>query len=174
MAQPIAFDTPPRDSREALRARLERAPAEHAEALLAAYEVLQQLHERGILEIARSGLAAGDDLLDTVVKSANTPEATRTLRNLLIALQVLGRIEPEWLHGTVQAIPDAVATAATERDEGVGLWKLLRRATSKDSLRGLAAGVAFLESFGRHLRSLEGSGARPTRGTPPARSTRGE
>ncbi len=83
MAQPIAFHTTPRDPREVLRARLERAPADHAEAVLAAYEVLQQLHARGILDIVRSGLAAGDEMLDKVVDSADTPEAIRAIRNLL-------------------------------------------------------------------------------------------
>ncbi len=164
MAQPIAFHTPPRDPREALRARVERAPADHAEAVLAAYDVLQQLHERGILDIVRSGLAAGDELLDKVVDTADTPEAVRALRNLLFWRQVLGRIEPEWFQGIFEAIPDGLATATAQRDERIGIWKLLRRATSKDSLRGLAAGVTFLESFGRHLRALEGAGppsARP-------------
>jgi hypothetical protein len=37
------------------------------------------------------------------------------------------------------------------------VWKLVRRALSKDSLRGLAAGIDFLESFGRHLYLLEAS-----------------
>ena len=69
--------------------------------------------------------------------------------------QVLGRIEPEWFQGIFQAIPDGLATATARRDEPVRLWKLLRRAMSKDSLRGLLAGVDFLESFGRHLRLLE-------------------
>jgi uncharacterized protein YjgD (DUF1641 family) len=160
MAQPIAFHTPPPDARDVLRARLERAPADHAEAMLAAYDVLQQLHDRGILDVVRSGLAAGDEMLDKVVDSANTPEAIRALRNLLFWRQVLGRIEPEWFQGIFEAIPDGLATATERRDERIGLWKLLRRATSKDSLRGLAAGVAFLESFGRHLRSLESSGLR--------------
>jgi uncharacterized protein YjgD (DUF1641 family) len=160
MAQPIAFHTPPPDARDVLRARLERAPADHAEAMLAAYDVLQQLHDRGILDVVRSGLAAGDEMLDKVVDSANTPEAIRALRNLLFWRQVLGRIEPGWFQGIFEAIPDGLATATEPRDERIGLWKLLRRATRKDSLRGLAAGVAFLESFGRHLRSLEDSGLR--------------
>jgi uncharacterized protein YjgD (DUF1641 family) len=163
MAEPIAFHTPPRDAREALRARVERAPADHAEAVLAAYDVLQQLHERGILDIVRSGLAAGDELLDKAVDTVDTPEAVRAVRNLLFWRQVLGRIEPEWFRGIFEAIPDGLATATVRPDERIGLWKLLRRATSKDSLRGLAAGVAFLESFGRHLRLLEGSGQPPTR-----------
>jgi uncharacterized protein YjgD (DUF1641 family) len=163
MAQPIAFHTPPRDAREALRARVEHAPADHAEAVLAAYDVLQQLHEQGILDIVRSGLAAGGDLLDKAVDTADTPDAVRAIRNLLFWRQVLGRIEPEWFRGIFEAIPDGLATATARRDERIGLWRLLRRATSKDSLRGLSAGIGFLESFGRHLRVLEGSGRPPTR-----------
>ena len=51
--------------------------------------------------------------------------------------------------------PDAMAVASAQRDEPVSLWKVFRRAISRDSLRGLTAGVDFLESFGRHFHSLE-------------------
>jgi uncharacterized protein YjgD (DUF1641 family) len=157
MAQPLRFNVPPPDPREALRVRLDRAPQKHAEAILAAYDLLQALHDRGILDVASSALAASDELLETVVDSANTPDAIRAIRNLMFWRQVLGRIEPAWFQGIFQAIPDGLATATARRDEPVGLWKLLRRAMSKDSLRGLAAAVDFLESFGRHLHLLESS-----------------
>lgn len=157
MAQPIPFHAVPLDTRDALRVRLETAPDTHAEALLAAYDLLQALHDRGILDVATSALAASDELLEKVVDTANAPESIRALRNLMFWRQVLGSIEPEWFQGIFQAIPDGLATATAERDEPVTLWKILRRATKKDSLRGLAAAVDFLESFGRHLHSLEGS-----------------
>src|SRR5437870_11132532 len=83
MAQPIPLDIPPRDDSRDLRSRLERAPDTHAEAVLAAYEVLQQLHDRGVLEIMRGALAASDDILQKVVDQARTPEAIRAIRNLL-------------------------------------------------------------------------------------------
>jgi uncharacterized protein YjgD (DUF1641 family) len=157
MAQPIPFNVPPVDSRAALRARLEHAPDKHAEAILAAYDLLQVLHDRGILDVATSALSASDELLEKLVDSANTPDAIRAIRNLMFWRQVLGRIEPRWFQGIFQAIPEGLATATAERDEPVGVWKLLRRAVNKDSLRGLAAAVDFLESFGRHLHALEGS-----------------
>ena len=92
----------------------------------------------------------------------NTPEAVRAVRNLLFWRSVLGRIEPEWFQGIFQAVPDGLAVATAQRDEPVSLWRVLRRAISKDSLRGLTAAVDFLESFGRHLNSLEHA-ARNTR-----------
>jgi uncharacterized protein YjgD (DUF1641 family) len=157
MAQPIPFHAPSADPREALRARVEGASEQHAAAILAAYDLLQALHDRGVLEVATSAVRASDDLLDKVVDSANTPQAIRALRNLMFWRQVLGRIEPSWFQGLFEAIPEGLATATAQRDEPVGIWKLVRRATNRDSLRGLAAAVDFLESFGRHLHALEAS-----------------
>jgi uncharacterized protein YjgD (DUF1641 family) len=157
MAQPIPFHVPAIDKRDVLRNRLEQAPENHAEAILAAYDLLQALHDRGVLDVTTSALRASDELLEKLVDTANTPDAIRAIRNLMFWRQVLGRIEPAWFQGIFQAIPDGLATATAERDEPVSLWRLLRRAMSKDTLRGLAAGIDFLESFGRHLHMLEAS-----------------
>ena len=159
MAQPIRFTAPPIDTRAVLRARVEHAPEAHAEAILAAYDLLQALHDRGIFDVATSALRASDELLDTVVDNANTPEAVRALRNLVFWQKILGSIEPQWFQGLFRAIPEGLAAATATRDEPVRPWKLLRRAMSKDSLRGLAAGIDFLQSFGRHLHMLEASAA---------------
>jgi len=71
--------------------------------------------------------------------------------------RILGGIEPELLEGVVQAIPEATARATAEREHPPSFFTLLRRLTSKDSLRGLAAGVDFLQAFGRHLGSAKNS-----------------
>lgn len=155
MAQPIPLEIPPRNPRAELRSRLEQAPEEHAEAVLAAYEVLQELHERGVLEIARGALAASDEILEAVVDNVKTPEAIRAIRNLLFWRQILGSIEPEWFKSIFKAIPEGIAEATAEREKPIGLFGLLRRLTSKDSLRGLAAAIDFLQAFGRHLQSRE-------------------
>jgi uncharacterized protein YjgD (DUF1641 family) len=156
MAQPLPFHFTSK-SLDELHARLDKAPAQHAEAMLAAYDLLQQLHDRGVLDLVTSGLAAGDELLESLVGGLNTPEAVRSLRNLLFWQGVLGRIEPAWFQSIFQAIPDGLALATAQRDEPASLWKILKRGISKDSLRGLRAGVDLLESFGRHLNSLEHS-----------------
>ncbi len=155
MAQPIPLEIPPRNPRAELQSRLENAPEEHAEAVLAAYEVLQELHDRGVLEIMRGGLAASDELLQRVVDNAKTPEAIRAIRNLFLLQGILGSIEPELFKAVSRAIPDGIAQVTAERDQPVSLFGLLRRLTSRDSLRGLAAAVDFLQAFGRNLRSAQ-------------------
>ena len=155
MAQPIAPEIPPRNPRADLRSRVERAPEEHAEAVLAAYELLQELHTQGVLDIMRSALAARDELLEKVVDNAKKPEAIRGIRNLLYWRRILGSIEPEWFRGIFQAIPEGLARARADQQKPIGLFTLLRRLMSKDSRRGLAAAIAFLQAFGRHLQPEE-------------------
>jgi uncharacterized protein YjgD (DUF1641 family) len=155
MAQPIPLEIPPRNPRAELQSRLEQAPQEHAEAVLAAYEVLQQLHNRGVLEIMRGAFAASDEILGKVVDNARTPEAIRAIRNLLFWRQILGSIEPDWFKGIFQAIPEGIAQATSEREQPVSFFGVLRRLSHKDSLRGLAAAIDFLQAFGRHLHSTE-------------------
>jgi uncharacterized protein YjgD (DUF1641 family) len=157
MALPIPLNIAPRDPAAEMRSRLESAPEQHAEALLSAYEVLQALHEQGVLDILRAGLSAKDQILDKVVDAANTPEAIRAVRNLLFWRSVLGSIEPEWFQGLFEAIPEGIAQATAERKKPVSLWQIIRRACSRDSLRAMAAGLDFLEAFGRHLQTIKGA-----------------
>jgi len=161
MAQPIPLQIPPRNPREKLQSRLEHAPEDHAEAMLAAYEVLQQLHDRGVLELARGMLAAGNDILEKVVDQVRTPEAVRAIRNLIFWQHILGSIEPDWFKGIFKAIPEGLAKATAEPDKPIGLFGLMRRLMTKDGLRGLAAATDFLQAFGRHLHSLESPHSQP-------------
>src|SRR5260370_41745753 len=116
MAQPIPLEIPPRSRRAELRSRLEQAPEKHAEAVLAADEVLQELHKHGVLEVMRGALAASDEILEKVVDNVKTPQAIRAIRNLLFLRRILGSIGPEWFHGMVQAAPEAIAQATAELD----------------------------------------------------------
>lgn len=155
MALSIPLNIPPRDRAAEMRSRLEDAPEQHAEALLSAYEVLQAMHEQGVLDILRAGLSAKDQILEKAVDAANTPEAIRAIRNLLFWRSILGSIEPEWFQGLFQAIPEGIAQATAERKKPVSVWQIMRRVCSRDSRRAMAAGLDFLEAFGRHLQSLK-------------------
>src|SRR5882762_817286 len=89
MAQPIRLEFPPRDARAELQTRLQNAPLQHAEALLSGYELLQGLHDRGVLDLLRGGLGSSDKVLPILVDAAKTPEAIIATRNLLILSKVV-------------------------------------------------------------------------------------
>jgi uncharacterized protein YjgD (DUF1641 family) len=151
MAQPIRLEPPPHDRHAELASRLRVAPTEHAEAVLAAYEVLQGLHDRGVLELMRGTLGASDAIVEIAVGAANTPESIRALRNLMLLAQALGAIEPALLADLTRAVPDALAQAKAEEKRPPGLVKLLGTVFKKDFRRGLAVMNDLLVAFGRNL-----------------------
>ena len=151
MARPIPLQVAPRDPQRELNVRLQAAPSEHAEALLAAYEVLQAMHDKGVLEMARGTLGGGEKILGEFVAVASGPEAIRALRNLLLLVKALGEIDPVLLSDLTRAAPKALVQANTEERRPPGLFKLVSTFWKPDFRRGLAAVNDFLVVFGRHL-----------------------
>ena len=151
MAQPIPLHLAPRDPREEINLRLQQAPQDHAEALLAAYEALQALHDRGVLELMRGALGGGEKILEQVVAVASGPEAIRTTRNLLLLATTLGEIEPALLSDLTRAIPRALVQANAEESKPPGLFKLMSTFWNRDFRRGLAAFNDLLVAFGKNL-----------------------
>lgn len=148
MAQPIRNFTPHRDEKEELRAKVENAPLQHGKALLAAYQLLQEAQDHGVLDTLRGAIGAGDTIVDHVSEFASTPEGIRAMRNFLALSRVFANLDPEKV--------DAVANAITEdqcRDNASGceppsIWKSLQRMNSRNSRRTIATIVAVTHAFG--------------------------
>jgi len=112
MSQPIRLEFAPRDARAELQIRLQNAPLKHAEALLSGYELLQGLHDRGVLDLLRGGLGSSDKVLSIIVEAAKTPQAIIATRNLLILSKLVFTLEPELLENTIKAVQPGHATGA--------------------------------------------------------------
>ena len=151
MARPIPMELPIRNAREELRTRLEQAPAEHAEAVLAGLEVLQGLHDRGVLELLRGVLSGGDKILEIAVEATKTPEAIRGIRNLLIMTKIFGAIDPELLMKSAEIVSDALVGAAKAKEEPPGFWAILRIFRIRNLRRGLAVMTSELEAWGKNF-----------------------
>jgi hypothetical protein len=151
MAQPLPFRPPARDPRAELEARLASAPETHAEAMLAAYEVLQGLHDRGVFEVLRGLLGSGDKVLDVAVSAANGPGSIGAVRNLVLLANLLAEIDPAVLGCFTRAVPEALRRAINQ-PEPPGLWALVRDFLwNQDFRHGLAAVNVLLEGVGRGI-----------------------
>jgi uncharacterized protein YjgD (DUF1641 family) len=152
MAQPIPLHVAPRDPQRELDVRLQQAPVEHAEAILAAYELLQTMHDQGVLDVMRGTFGGGQKILEQAVAVGSGPEGIRATRNFLLLVKALGEIEPALLSDFTRAIPKALVQANAEEAKPPGLIKLVSTFwRNKDFRRGLAAFNDFLEIFGRNL-----------------------
>jgi uncharacterized protein YjgD (DUF1641 family) len=151
MADPLLLRLPPRDPREALYERLEKAPREHAEALLATYDVLQGLHDKGVLDLLNGALGSSEKVLQILVDAGNTPEVIRGIRNLMILAKILDGIDPELLEGLERAVPAGLAEA--QKPKPIGFWLMLRKLCSRDTRRVFIATACILQSLGKSLGS---------------------
>lgn len=156
VARPLQMPTP-NDVREELQRKLAEAPIAHAEALLSLYEFAQTLHDRGTLDLLRGLVGAGDDIIGRIAAALNSPQTIRAMRNMVALAQVMGSVDPH----VFESLRDAAAEAGSKRQapdaKAPGMWSILKRADSEDSLRALSAITDFLESFGRHLKNSQNS-----------------
>lgn len=151
MARPIPLEIT-HDPTEELRRKVQEVPVNHAEAVLAGFEVLQALHDQGVLELLRGILGGGERVLEIVVEAAKTREAIRGIRNLVVISKVLGSIEPELLEKFAQAIPAAlVSVAKAEQAEPPGFWGIVKIFRSRNLRRGLAVVNNLLEAWGKNF-----------------------
>lgn len=152
MARPIGWESASRNPREELRNRLEQAPEQHAEALLDLYELLQQLHDSGVLRLLRGALGSGGLLVETAVNAAKSEEAIRGLRNAIILGKMLGSINPDLLQAYANAASETLGCQKPV-DEPPGLFKLFAEFRHPELRRSMALINKFLESFGNQLKS---------------------
>ncbi len=144
MAQPIPFHVPQKPV--ANLEHLGKAPAEHADAVIAAYELLQLLHDKGILSLLRGFVGAGDEIAGIITKSIDSPNAIRGFRNFLLLTNFFSRMPPEVLSSFVDAIH---ATGRNKAQNAPGLLHLLWRLRSENSRRAASVGLDLLEAAGK-------------------------
>ena len=165
MAQPIRAYTPQRNVHEELRAKVENAPLQHAEALLAAYQLLQQAQDHGVLDTLRGAIGAGDAIVDKAAEYASSPEAIRAMRNFLAVSRVFANLDPEKVDAVASAITRNHCREGAQGCEPPSLWQTFQRMTGRNSRRTLATIAAVTEAFGREpeiseVRPPFGSGPR--------------
>jgi uncharacterized protein YjgD (DUF1641 family) len=148
MAQPIVFH-PPANAVPTNSERLEKAPAEHAEALLSAYELLQLLHDRGVLNLLRGAVAAGDGLVGTVTTAVDTPETIGAIRNFILLSKFFASIPPNVL----KSLLDTVSAGANREKahRAPGLLSLLWRLRNEDGRRAASVAIDLFEGLGKGL-----------------------
>jgi uncharacterized protein YjgD (DUF1641 family) len=146
MAKAVAFrEFTPRSSRDDLMRKVDQAPVEHAEAVLAAYDLLQRLHEKGLIDLLNGFLSAGDTVVDRFVDVISSKEMVTALRITLILGDLLSSIDADKLRTVV----------ATARKEAPSLLTIGKQAISKDARRSMAMAVGLLNVVGDALNTQE-------------------
>jgi uncharacterized protein YjgD (DUF1641 family) len=143
MAMPVEYrEFTPKNSRNDLIRKLAQAPEEHAEALLSAYNLLQRLHDKGLLDIANGLLSASETVVDRAVDVVSSKQAVTALRLVLMLSNLLDSLDPDRVH----------ALLSPSENKPPSLWKIAKGALGADARMGMAAAVGLLSAFGAALR----------------------
>ena len=129
MAQPISLDITTHPHQVELLDRLSHASEQHAAALLAGLDLLQALHDEGVLDLLRGAVSARGKLSERLASAADSTESIRAFRNLFLMGRMLSSIDPE----TMRHIAANKTTSFTCRVNrvkqaffGNGIYKLAR------------------------------------------------
>jgi uncharacterized protein YjgD (DUF1641 family) len=118
-----------------------------AEAISSALELLQLLHDRGVLDLLRGAVAAGDQLMDILATAAATPDSVRALRNLIRLTKFIANIPPEFLNNLTNTVMESAERAKTQ--PAPSLLQLLLRLRSENSRRTAGFTLDLLERLGK-------------------------
>jgi len=151
MANPLAYVPKKADPRNELQRRLDAAPIEHAEALLVAYDLLEEAHRQGILDALHGAISARDTIISDLARVGDDPAALNTVRNLIAVGKLLGSFDPQPFSEMAREANDAMEQHKKEKT-APSMWELFRRMRREDTRRGLAFMMAILAALGRATR----------------------
>ena len=148
MAQPIPFTPTPARAADSAE-RLAEALDKHTDALISALELVQLLDDRGVLNLLRGLVGAGDQIVGILTTAAGAPESLRGMRNFILLTKFFASVPPEVLDSLVRAASEGAEREKAQR--APGLLQLLRRAGSENSRHAMAVTLDLLESVGKAL-----------------------
>jgi uncharacterized protein YjgD (DUF1641 family) len=148
MAQPIPLTLTPHDENDTIE-RLEQALQKHSDAILSGLQLLQLLHDRGVLDLLRGLVGAGDQLVGMAAAAVDAPDSIRAIRNFILLTKLFASIPTEVLDSLVRTAAEGAEREKTHK--APGLLHLLRRMNSEDSRHAIAVTIDLLESAGKAL-----------------------
>jgi uncharacterized protein YjgD (DUF1641 family) len=152
MAHPITFQPQPVDPQRELMQRVENAPREHAEALLAAWDLLEASHRKGVLDLAQGVIGGRDIIAGKLAEAANSPDGVNAVRNLLALGRIIAALDPEMLYKVSRALDRNPPRVPTAQEKPPSLLSLFRQFRAEDTRRGLAYGLDLLAVVGAATR----------------------
>ncbi len=157
MAQPIqSVHRDPVDPTEQALLDIAAEFGAHKDAVIAGLNLLQALHDAGVLAIASGLIAAGDNALAVILSQLNGQESQRTMQNVVQLAKGLSAINPEQLEVALSSVAAGLHAALTRPDQTsrlgmIDLWQAFR---DPDVSAALTLLLGFLQGMGKAMRGV--------------------
>ncbi|AGX06117.1 MULTISPECIES: DUF1641 domain-containing protein [Bacillus] len=136
---------------------VEDALIDNKEAILESLKVMRNMHDRGVLSLLSGLFGQGDKVLDILVRAADKPETSNTLKNLLLMGGTLGMINVKQLEPFLLKIDSGIARVAEAGDtqEKTSFFDLARSLKDPEVNRAVTLLLTFLKGMGQETKELE-------------------
>jgi uncharacterized protein YjgD (DUF1641 family) len=152
MARQVQFTSPPLTPKPEYRNRMPAATEKRAEAILAAYELLEVARECEVLDLVQGVISARTTILAQLAEFASKPQAVNASRNLIILAKILGELDSDLISDF--AVEFKAVSPQTDREEPPPtLWQLTKQANQPDVRRGLSFILQSLGALGRAVKA---------------------
>jgi uncharacterized protein YjgD (DUF1641 family) len=134
--------------------RLVEDLSKHADGLQKSMELLHELHENGVLEIALSLLKAKEKVAKIAIDQMVRPPVTNMINNAMAAAGAISELEPETTKKLLKSFSNGMAKAekAIINNEKVGVFDLVKTLRDPDINRILVFGLNLLKGMGEGLK----------------------
>lgn len=135
-------------------AEIETALITHKTAVLEGLDLLQGLHDRGVLPLLVGLLQSGEQVLAVLVNELNKPENTQAFRNIVGLVQTLGALDAEQLGPLIKGLNRGLRTDDLgEQSRHGGLFGLLKALRDPETNAGMMKLLAVLKGIGKETGS---------------------
>lgn len=128
--------------------------AESRDALVSFLEILQELHNAGILDIVNGLLKTRHKVGVLAMGQLNQPDMHRIIKNGINTIQFLGELDPDQLNTMLKAVNKGLQKSTTNAKKGeqVSLWAIARSIRDPDIKMSMTTMLGFLEGMGKGIR----------------------
>jgi uncharacterized protein YjgD (DUF1641 family) len=158
MAKPITkIEQPTLTEKEMQQRSLEKVikdVADNAEGIQQTIQLLQELHNSGVLEAVKALIEAKEKITKIAVGQLLNPPVTRAINNVMAAAEALTELDPEMTKKLTGSVVKGLKKAEEdiENNTQVGILDLLKALRDPDINRAMGFSLRFLKGMGEGLK----------------------
>jgi uncharacterized protein YjgD (DUF1641 family) len=143
---------PIEEQTQALSQLLE-ATAQSKEALVVFLDILQELHNAGLLDIVQGLLKTRHRVGRIAVQQMDQPSMHRMMKNGVIAMQFLGKLDPKQIESILGGFEKGLKKLqeTNQEDKHLGLWGIGKTLRDPNVSASLTAMLGFLQGMGEEF-----------------------
>ncbi|SEB48262.1 DUF1641 domain-containing protein [Paenibacillus sp. GP183] len=130
-----------------------KAISDNRQAILAFLDILKEMENSGMLDIIRGIMKNRTSLGSVGMEFINVAKIPNMLKNVIMASQFLGRIEPKDTEKLINGLDSGLKKAMKKEEESISMLGLLGLLRDPDVKTTLSKGLHLLQGMGKSLNS---------------------